>query len=125
MFKGTLTSASVTANTNVPITQVFNTNNKVRLANNSVVVLTSGLWKFDAVINFTASDTTTTVNLLVNGNTVYTTTITTVADSLYQLVIKDAELVRFTNSNTNVDFAIQFGSAVTNVSGVVTTEYVS
>lgn len=125
MFKGTLTNATVSANTNVPITAELNTNNKVRVNDNAIEILARGLWKVDSNIGFTASATATTVNLLINGVVRKSVTLTTENASAYQVSLSDVELIKYTSGNDFVDFAIQFSTNVTNVSGGIFAEYMS
>lgn len=125
MFKGNITAGSVSANTNVPITQVFNTNQKVGLNGNQVEILRGGLWDIDSTINFTASGTSTVANLLINGNIAQSVNLTTEASSNYQIVFEDAEIVKNTPYSAFVEIAIQFTSQVTVLGGEIIVKYES
>lgn len=64
MFEGNFTTgAEILANTNIPITQVFNTNNKIRLNNteNTVEILKNGLYKATIELSGESSVAGTTV----------------------------------------------------------------
>lgn len=125
MFKGNITAGAVTANTYIPITQVFNTNRKVRLNNNQVEILRGGLWDIEAVVNYTASGASTVANLMINGNAVQTVTRTTADGSNFQLIFNDAEIVRDTFTDDVVRVGIQFANAVTILGGEIIVKYES
>ena len=117
MLKAITTStATVSANGTVPITLKYNTNGNTSLSNNIITINRSGIYNINAVLNVTATATTTNIGLYANGTLIpeTNTTITSVVGDEYQLVINDIErVIRSLPVTQNVQLTIQTTTGAT------------
>jgi len=129
MFKGTfVTGTQISANTNIPITTVFNTNDKINNNNGVIQILQSGLYKADAnlVITGVADATNVTAQFYADGVAVAGATGSATSGgttNLITLPLQDAFRVVSTLPNNTASLAIQCNVAVTPTGGNIIVAY--
>ena len=129
MFKGNFTTGSeVTANTNIPITQIWNTNNKISLStDNTIQLKANGLYIANAnlvVTNVAVGNVTAQIyadGVAVNGAIASATSGATT--DLITLPLQDALRVVLDNTNSFANISVQCNVAVTPTSGNILVWY--
>ena len=127
MIKLTPTAGTYTANATIPLTQVFNTNNKLALSSNAISIREAGFVEVEGNINVTSTATgVIQVNLIANGSTVATTGVVSSAIG-DELTIPVYDLFRVIPQSLLSGFAtisLQIADACTISGGVITAKYI-
>lgn len=102
MLKAINTGGSITANSTIPLTLKFNTNNKLALNNNQITVNKAGFYDITGTFVITSTGTSDiTIQLYANGVAIpeAKATITPASSTNYTVTIEDLEQVKWNFPN--------------------------
>lgn len=130
MFKGNFAAVTTTANTNIPIDVVWNTNDNTRYnsTDNAVEILASGYYNVNVMLNITGSTPTTIGAQLFADGTAIAESLTesdiTATTGTKTLNITDTIKVNTTTTSGYAEISLRLDNVATITNGVITIEKV-